>query len=251
MDEPSTLLGPSHRMHRHDPETTPREAKQLFGEMADQACLDHIRLDLQESGRGTSDRTLRKLPPQLGTYHLICPYCKNEFDIELSGEWSEICCSNCSKEFRSLLAKIKSKRSGGMRLITPTSETFVPFSASMFESGDVLVLSYKEYQEENEIPALVQDININTYVEPLKKKGCFIATVSCGFNSWEVCTLRKFRDAILLKSAIGKMMVSSYYIVSPRIAKAILYHETAKRAVKQFLVTPIARFLSALYRLTA
>jgi hypothetical protein len=45
MDEPSTILGPNHRKFRHDPNSTPYIAKQLFGPLADQACLDHIRLD--------------------------------------------------------------------------------------------------------------------------------------------------------------------------------------------------------------
>lgn len=45
MDEPGNILGKKHRMFRHDPETTPQEAKRLFGEFADHACLDHIRLD--------------------------------------------------------------------------------------------------------------------------------------------------------------------------------------------------------------
>jgi len=247
MDEPSTMLGPSHRMHRHDPENTPREAKQLFGEMADQACLDHIRLDMQESGVGTSDRALRRSPPPLGTYSLVCPYCKNQFDSKLVSKWSEISCSSCSKEFRCLLARIKSKRSGGMRLVTPTDEAFVPFSTGMFESGDVLILSYKAEQGENEIPSIIQDININTYVEPPKKSRCFIATVSCGPDSWEVHTLKKFRDAVLSKNAIGKIMVSAYYVVSPPLAEAISYHKTARRVIGQFLVTPITRFLNAFF----
>jgi hypothetical protein len=51
MDEPSAILGASHRKYRHDPNTTPREAKAIFGESADHACLDHIRLDELESRR--------------------------------------------------------------------------------------------------------------------------------------------------------------------------------------------------------
>ena len=50
MDEPSVILGANHRKYRHDPNTTPKEARQLFGENADNACLDHIRLDELESG---------------------------------------------------------------------------------------------------------------------------------------------------------------------------------------------------------
>jgi hypothetical protein len=49
MDEPSTVLGASHRKYRHDPNTTPLEAKKIFGENADNACLDHIRLDELET----------------------------------------------------------------------------------------------------------------------------------------------------------------------------------------------------------
>lgn len=51
MDEPSLLLGSSHRRYRHDPSVTPIEAKIIFGFNADNACLDHIRLDALESQR--------------------------------------------------------------------------------------------------------------------------------------------------------------------------------------------------------
>jgi hypothetical protein len=39
------MLGKDHRMYRHDPYKTPLEARRMFGENADHACLDHIRLD--------------------------------------------------------------------------------------------------------------------------------------------------------------------------------------------------------------
>lgn len=57
MDEPSTILGPSHRKYRHDPNKTPQIARVLFGSLADQACLDHIRLDELESRRKGVKRT--------------------------------------------------------------------------------------------------------------------------------------------------------------------------------------------------
>jgi len=247
MDEPSTILGPSHRMHRHDPENTPREARRLFGDMADQACLDHIKLDLRESGAGFSDRALRRSAPPLGIYRLVCPYCKNQFDQELSGKWSVITCPNCTKEFRSLLARIRSKKRSGMRLITPIDEVFMPFSEDMFESGDVLILSFKAEQGSIEMPTVVQDINIKTFVEYVpKKSGCFIATVSCGIDSCEVHTLRRFRDVVLLKNTAGKMLVSLYYNISPSLAKVISHHEVAKKIIQWLLITPIARFLDTI-----
>ncbi|MCJ7632348.1 hypothetical protein MUP77_08140 [Candidatus Bathyarchaeota archaeon] len=63
MDEPSTLLGKGHRIHRHDPLKTPPVAKELFGHFADEACLDHIRLDELESRR-TSGRQIMELTNQ-------------------------------------------------------------------------------------------------------------------------------------------------------------------------------------------
>ena len=60
MDEPSTLLGPSHRNFRHDPNETPVEAKRLFGELAEHACLDHIRLDELETRRKIGERRSRR-----------------------------------------------------------------------------------------------------------------------------------------------------------------------------------------------
>ena len=48
------FLGSSHRRYRHDPIVTPIEAKVIFGEGADNACLDHIRLDALESQRSVT-----------------------------------------------------------------------------------------------------------------------------------------------------------------------------------------------------
>lgn len=58
MDEPSTILGASHRKYRHDPHTTPIVARKLFGENADHACLDHIRLDELETRRKGNKKTM-------------------------------------------------------------------------------------------------------------------------------------------------------------------------------------------------
>ena len=49
MDEPCNVQGKTHRMFRHDLIETPKEAKKLFGNLADHACLDHIRLDKKSS----------------------------------------------------------------------------------------------------------------------------------------------------------------------------------------------------------
>jgi len=60
MDEPSLILGSAHRQYRHDPNVTPSEAKAIFGDFADHACLDHIRLDELESRKSYYE--IRALP---------------------------------------------------------------------------------------------------------------------------------------------------------------------------------------------
>ena len=60
MDEPSLLLGSSHRKYRHDPDVTPFEAKAIFGDFADHVVLDHIRLDEVESRQNHNNNLVSK-----------------------------------------------------------------------------------------------------------------------------------------------------------------------------------------------
>ena len=62
MDELSTLLIGGHRIYRHDPVATPPIAKEMFGELADQACLDHIRMDKEEKRKKKSEGTISTAP---------------------------------------------------------------------------------------------------------------------------------------------------------------------------------------------
>ncbi|MBA7593911.1 hypothetical protein ES703_00845 [subsurface metagenome] len=48
MDAPVKGLGGGHRIYRHDLKRTPHEARELFGEFADHACIDHILLDKEK-----------------------------------------------------------------------------------------------------------------------------------------------------------------------------------------------------------
>jgi len=72
MDEPWEMLGSEHRMYRHNPLTTPREARKLFGEYADHACLDHIKLDYPELPHRQSKFIQQ---PRRGMHAGICPNC--------------------------------------------------------------------------------------------------------------------------------------------------------------------------------
>lgn len=76
-----------------------------------------------------------------------------------------------------------------------------------------------------------------------KKSGCFIATAAYGSPlAIEVIALRKIRDHFLMRSRIGRTVVSIYYVLSPFPAKMIEGSDVAKKATRWILrpVTKIA-----------
>jgi DNA-directed RNA polymerase subunit RPC12/RpoP len=74
------------------------------------------------------------------------------------------------------------------------------------------------------------------------KIGCFIATAAYGSDlDPEVETLRRFRDNVLLKSALGRGFVHLYYRISPPLAEWIAEGE-CRRALARGIIKPIARW---------
>lgn len=80
---------------------------------------------------------------------------------------------------------------------------------------------------------------------PVAKSGCFVATAAFGdVNSYQVMTLRSFRDEVLLHRRIGRLAVRVYYYVSPTIAEHI-EHSPSRRAVTRATLEWIIRLLPA------
>src|SRR5689334_16908505 len=70
-----------------------------------------------------------------------------------------------------------------------------------------------------------------------ERDGCFIATAVTGSKtSWQVKTLRQFRDNILVQSEIGLSFVEWYYCWSPTIAYKLALNPQHRRWV-YWLVT--------------
>lgn len=76
--------------------------------------------------------------------------------------------------------------------------------------------------------------------KPKPKSGCFIATACYGdYDAAEVLILRRYRDNVLLKSKLGKIVVSIYYLVSPPLAKMIAKNNSVKNFIRKYLLSPI------------
>jgi hypothetical protein len=75
-----------------------------------------------------------------------------------------------------------------------------------------------------------------------KKKGCFIATaVFSSPMAKEVNILRCLRDEILLKSFLGRLFVSIYYLLSPPAAKIVASSDFLRSIVRSILINPILK----------
>jgi len=75
-----------------------------------------------------------------------------------------------------------------------------------------------------------------------QSKGCFIASAVYGSPiSKEVNMLRCFRDEILLKSFLGRFFVSTYYLLSPPIAKIVASSDFLRSIVRSILINPLLK----------
>lgn len=74
---------------------------------------------------------------------------------------------------------------------------------------------------------------------------CFIATSVYGANSLQTKTLRQFRDQWLIPYPVGRLAVSMYYRLSPRVALFMDRHPTA-RMLGRHILNPIVRFAESL-----
>jgi hypothetical protein len=79
-------------------------------------------------------------------------------------------------------------------------------------------------------------------------KECFIATaVYEGRITPEVTLLRSYRDNVLNKNQIGKLMVRMYEKTSPLIAEMAYSHKMMRSLLRKFLVNPAVAIVRYIY----
>ena len=72
--------------------------------------------------------------------------------------------------------------------------------------------------------------------------GCFIATAACGSEcAPDVVWLRRFRDTVLVRTALGRGLIRSYELASPPVARLIGRFPALRRVVRGLVVRPAAR----------
>ncbi len=73
---------------------------------------------------------------------------------------------------------------------------------------------------------------------------CFIATAAYGSESAEeINILREFRDEYLLESPLGRLLVGTYYRVSPPIASIIENNRLLRLIVREVLIDPVVNMV--------
>ena len=68
------------------------------------------------------------------------------------------------------------------------------------------------------------------------ESGCFVATATYGSPNHEtVLLLRSFRDDVLANYRIGRLFISAYWIIGPRLARFINHYPISKKAIAPML----------------
>jgi len=204
-------------------------------------------------------------PAPLGVYNIVCTHCENQSSYNISSEMCECSCPSCGKRFRVLVARVRAKRGRAskgqreyvLRIITQSEEEnvirFVDSGGSDLDlrSRDVMYICYKitDKGKFEEHPSVLCNVTTNKYTKI--KKGCFIATVTCGYNSSEVKILSTFRDNTLSRNTIGIAFTRFYYLVSPKLADFITDKTRIKGNIRRFMVSPISKLVSKLFKINS
>jgi len=112
----------------------------------------------------------------------------------------------------------------GMRRTSAQLE-LTKLSTNLSESGDLAMSLYEAVSN-----------YLANYQSKSDESDCFVATATYGSPNHErVLLLRLFRDDVLTNYRIGRLFISAYWIVGPRLARLINYYPVSKKAIAPML----------------
>lgn len=157
---------------------------------------------------------------------IICPKCKSQYPYEITSRSEHnFRCTRCHQVFRSRIVKIRAKRSRGSRKENKRrflvryydlsgSEGMIEFDITGYEDFELRARDIAVFSYVKDKLTLIQNCTVNRYLR-ISNPYCFLATCLYGPASEEVAVLKRFRDNILLDSALLSRFVALYYHLSP------------------------------------
>jgi hypothetical protein len=152
-------------------------------------------------------------------------------------EWDDSLNSQNPKYRKKLINE--RKRFDEILCLLPSSFTPEFFIKTYLQNGGMELLKSKGYLKEYNY--FVDKFQLTNYTpaqqkSEKKKEGCYIATAVYGsYDAPEVLVLRQFRDQILQKYAIGRLFISIYYFISPRLVGVVKENSSINSTARALL----------------
>jgi hypothetical protein len=152
-------------------------------------------------------------------------------------EWDNSLNSQNPKDKKDLLNK--RKRLDEILCLLPPSFTPEFFIKTYLQNGGMELLKSKGYIREYNY--FIDKFQLTNYTpaqqkSKQKKEGCYIATAVYGsYDAPEVLVLRQFRDQTLQKYALGRLFISAYYFISPKLIGVIKNNSSINSSARVLL----------------
>ena len=165
------------------------------------------------------------------TIYVKCPNCSEKGLLqELQGKYL---CANCNFDYTSL--KDQSQKLDEVLLSNLREGPWGQIAALELHRRVTLI-------PDKESIEYVKRLAESNGIKLPEGKKCFVATACYGDNnSYEVITLKMFRDSYLVHTFTGRIFTSLYYVFSPSVAAIIEKSDRSKYFVKKFVLQPLIK----------
>lgn len=164
-----------------------------------------------------------QLSPRYATHRFTCHKCRRPF-IGYFGESRGVEISPRARGWKHYLFRLE-ELDGGLSRVEFEEPSGAPFVVA---HRDLLAFLYTSNRELRS----VLNLSSGRLLWVQRTGACFIATVAFGEEAEELFVFRRFRDDVLLPTALGRAFVRGYYAYGPFAAKWLADHERARGAVR-------------------